>query len=30
VTTSRLDPDDAVRFAADLEAALTPQPSRLS
>jgi len=30
VTTSRLEPDDAVRFAADLEAALTPQPSRLS
>jgi DNA-binding transcriptional MocR family regulator len=30
VTTSRLEPDSAVRFAADLEAALTPQPSRLS
>jgi DNA-binding transcriptional MocR family regulator len=30
VTTSRLQPDDAMRFAADLEAALTPQPSRLS
>ncbi len=30
VTTSRLEPDDAVRFAADLEIALTPQPSRLS
>ena len=30
VTTSRLEPDDAARFAADLEAALTPQPSRLS
>jgi DNA-binding transcriptional MocR family regulator len=30
VTTSRLEPDDAVRFAADLEAALTPRPSRLS
>jgi DNA-binding transcriptional MocR family regulator len=30
VTTARLEPDDAVRFAADLEAALTPQPSRLS
>jgi DNA-binding transcriptional MocR family regulator len=30
VTTSRLEPDDATRFAADLEAALTPQPSRLS
>src|SRR5579862_1898380 len=30
VTTSRLDPGDAARFAEDLEAALTPQPSRLS
>jgi DNA-binding transcriptional MocR family regulator len=30
VTTSRLEPADAARFAADLEAALTPQPSRLS
>jgi DNA-binding transcriptional MocR family regulator len=30
VTASRLDPDDAVRFAIDLEAALTPRPSRLS
>ena len=30
VTTSRLQPEDALRFAADLEAALTPQPSRLS
>jgi DNA-binding transcriptional MocR family regulator len=30
VTASRLEPDDAVRFAADLEAALTPRPSRLS
>ena len=30
VTTSRLEPDDAARFAGDLEAALTPQPSRLS
>jgi DNA-binding transcriptional MocR family regulator len=30
ITTSQLDPDDAPRFAADLEAALTPQPSRLS
>jgi DNA-binding transcriptional MocR family regulator len=31
VTTARLEPDDAVRFAADLEAAMTPQqPSRLS
>jgi DNA-binding transcriptional MocR family regulator len=30
VTTARLDPADAVRFAADVEAALTPQPSRLS
>ena len=30
VTTSRLEPDDAVRFAADVEAALTPRPSRLS
>jgi DNA-binding transcriptional MocR family regulator len=30
VTTSRLEPDDAARFAADLEGALTPQPSRLS
>ncbi|MFZ0180470.1 MAG: aminotransferase class I/II-fold pyridoxal phosphate-dependent enzyme [Candidatus Dormiibacterota bacterium] len=30
VTTSQLEPDDAVRFAADLEAALTPRPSRLS
>ena len=30
VTTSRLEPDDAVRFAADLETALTPAPSRLS
>jgi DNA-binding transcriptional MocR family regulator len=30
VTTSRLQPDDALRFAADVEAALTPRPSRLS
>lgn len=30
VTTSRLEPDDATRFAADLEGALTPQASRLS
>ena len=31
VTTARLEPDDAVRFAADLEAAMTPQqPSQLS
>jgi DNA-binding transcriptional MocR family regulator len=30
VTTARLEPEDAVRFAADLETALTPQPSRLS
>lgn len=30
VTTSRLEPDVAARFAADLEAALAPQPSRLS
>jgi DNA-binding transcriptional MocR family regulator len=30
VTTSCLEPDDAARFASDLEAALTPQPSRLS
>ena len=30
VTTSRLDDDAAFRFALDLEAALTPQPSRLS
>jgi DNA-binding transcriptional MocR family regulator len=30
VTTSRLEPADALRFAADVEAALTPQPSRLS
>jgi len=30
VTTSRLEPDDAVRFAADLELALAPAPSRLS
>ena len=30
VTTARLEPDDAVRFAADLEAAMTPEPSRLS
>jgi DNA-binding transcriptional MocR family regulator len=30
VTTSRLDDDAALRFALDLEAALTPQPSRLS
>jgi hypothetical protein len=30
VTTSRLQPVDALRFAADVEAALTPQPSRLS
>ena len=30
VTTARLEPQDALRFAADLEAALTPQPSRLS
>jgi DNA-binding transcriptional MocR family regulator len=30
VTTSRLDDDAALRFTVDLEAALTPQPSRLS
>jgi DNA-binding transcriptional MocR family regulator len=30
VTTARLEPEDAVRFAADLESALTPRPSRLS
>jgi DNA-binding transcriptional MocR family regulator len=30
VTTSRLEPADAIRFAADVETALTPQPSRLS
>jgi DNA-binding transcriptional MocR family regulator len=30
VTTSRLEPRDAARFAADLEAALAPEPSRLS
>jgi DNA-binding transcriptional MocR family regulator len=30
VTTARLEPEDATRFAADLAAALTPQPSRLS
>jgi DNA-binding transcriptional MocR family regulator len=30
VTIARLEPEDAVRFAADLETALTPQPSRLS
>jgi DNA-binding transcriptional MocR family regulator len=30
VTTSRLEPLDAARFAADLEAALAPEPSRLS
>jgi DNA-binding transcriptional MocR family regulator len=30
VTISRLQPHDAVRFAEDVEAALTPQPSRLS
>jgi DNA-binding transcriptional MocR family regulator len=30
VTIARLEPDDAVRFAADLESALTPRPSRLS
>jgi DNA-binding transcriptional MocR family regulator len=30
VTTSRLEPDEALRFAADVEAALTPRPSRLS
>ncbi len=30
VTTSCLEPDDAARFAGDLEEALTPQPSRLS
>src|ERR1019366_7465332 len=30
VTTSRLEPADAARFAADLEAALTRQSSRLS
>jgi DNA-binding transcriptional MocR family regulator len=30
VTTSRLEPEEATRFATDLEAALTPQPSRLS
>src|SRR5580704_8994990 len=30
VTTSRLEPHDALRFAADVEAALTPRPSRLS
>jgi DNA-binding transcriptional MocR family regulator len=30
VTTARLEPDDAARFAADLETALAPRPSRLS
>jgi DNA-binding transcriptional MocR family regulator len=30
VTISRLEPEDAGRFAADLESALAPQPSRLS
>ena len=30
VTTSRLEPADAARFAADLEIALAPAPSRLS
>jgi DNA-binding transcriptional MocR family regulator len=30
VTTARLEPEDAVRFASDLETALTPRPSRLS
>jgi DNA-binding transcriptional MocR family regulator len=30
VTTARLDPVDALRFAADLEGALAPAPSRLS
>jgi DNA-binding transcriptional MocR family regulator len=30
VTTARLEPEDSMRFAADLEAALAPQPSRLS
>jgi DNA-binding transcriptional MocR family regulator len=30
VTTARLEPEEAVRFAADLESALTPPPSRLS
>jgi len=30
ITTARLEPGDAVRLAADLETALTPQPSRLS
>ena len=29
VTSSTLDPEDAVRFAADLRAALAPAPSRL-
>ncbi|HEY8672407.1 MAG TPA: aminotransferase class I/II-fold pyridoxal phosphate-dependent enzyme [Candidatus Dormibacteraeota bacterium] len=30
VTTARLEPEDAIHFAADLETALTPRPSRLS
>ena len=30
VTTAQLEPDDAARFAGDLEAALAPRPSRLS
>jgi DNA-binding transcriptional MocR family regulator len=30
VTISRMEPHDAARFAEDVEAALTPQPSRLS
>lgn len=30
VTISRLEPEDAIRFAADLEAALAPAPSRLT
>jgi DNA-binding transcriptional MocR family regulator len=30
VTTARFEPEDAIRFAADLETALTPRPSRLS
>jgi DNA-binding transcriptional MocR family regulator len=30
VTVARLEPDDALRLAADVESALTPRPSRLS
>jgi DNA-binding transcriptional MocR family regulator len=30
VTTARLEPEDALRLAADVESALTPRPSRLS